>query len=94
MGRCGLAAASAPGKGKFSLRHSFPEREGEGSWCVSSVPRDKGVFPPGPLAGRMHRTHLEKIALQRFDPFICQEAFKCLSIKFQGKIPVGPWVDN
>lgn len=63
-GGCGLAAASAAGKGKFNLRNSFPERDGEGSWCVSPIPRDKGVFSLGPLAGRMHWTHLEKIAPQ------------------------------
>lgn len=89
-----LAASSAAGKGKFRLGHSFPVREGEGSWCVSPIPRDKGVFPRGPPAGRMHRTHPEKNAPQRFDPFICQEAFRCLYITFQGKIPLGPWVDS
>lgn len=77
---CGLA----PGKGKFSLGHSFPEREGEGSWCVSPDRGDKGVFPRGPLAGRMRRTHLERIAPQRFYPFICREAFRRLS-NFRGK---------
>lgn len=89
---CGLA--SAPGKGKFSLWHSFPEREGEGSWCVSPDRSDKGVFPRGPLAGRMHRTHLERTVPQRFYPFICHEAFRRFSVKFQGKIPLGTWVDN
>lgn len=93
-GGCGLAASSAPGKGKFSLGHSFPVREGEGSWCVCPIPRDKGVFPRGPPAGRTRRTHPEKNAPQRFHPLICQEAFRCLYIKFQRKIPLGPWVDN